>query len=412
MAETGSGLNVLLCVSGSIAAYKAADVVSLLRKRGHRVRCLMTANARRFVTRETLETLSDGPVRSDLFEPDAPGAEHIALARWADVFVVAPATANIIAKLALGLADDLVSTVALATTARWVIAPAMNSVMWGQPITRSHVDALAARGVAFVRPQSGTLACGEIGEGKLATPEAIVADIEAVTAPNDLAGWSLLVTSGPTTSAIDAVRYLTNRSTGKMGAALVEEAARRGADVRCVLGVDKGVVRPCVSPNAHGRLEQVEVRTAEEMRDAALGLLPEVGGVIACAAVLDYRVAESAVEKRKRSDEDMALWLTPSADVLRSLRAEAHAGQWFCGFAAETDDLEEAGRAKLTAKGIDYLFVNRVARLGEDLETGFGADANEGVLLSASGASVKVPRGPKALVARAILDTIRDWRNG
>lgn len=412
MGDAQSGLNVLLAVSGSIAAYRAADIVSLLRKRGHRVQCLMTANASHFVTRETLETLSENPVRTGLFDPTAPGTEHIALARWADVFVVAPATANIIARLALGLADDQVTTVALATRAPWVVAPAMNTVMWNQPVTQQHVATLRSRGVAIVQPEAGALACGEVGEGRLASPETIVASIEAVTTPADLAGWRLLVTSGPTTSAIDAVRYLTNRSTGRMGAAIVEEAVRRGAEVRCVLGVDKGVVRPRVSENARGALEVAEVHTAEEMRDAALQWLPLVDGVIACAAVLDYRVAESAVGKLKRADDDVALWLTPSVDVLRSLRAESRPGQWFCAFAAETDDVEAAGRAKLAARKVDYLFVNRVARLGETAETGFAGDTNAGMLFSAAGEERVIPLGSKAEVARAILDAIKDWRHG
>ncbi len=412
MPDPEAGLKVLLGVTGSIAGYKAADIVSLLRKRGHDVRCVMTENASHFVTREVLETLSGHPVRTGMFDPDAPGTEHITLARWADILVVAPATAKAIAKLALGLADDLLSTVALATTAKLLVAPAMNKVMWAQPITQQHVATLKSRGVAIVEPASGVLACGELGEGKLAAPEDIVAAIEAVMTPADLAGWKLLVTSGPTTSAIDAVRYLTNRSTGKMGAAIAEQAALRGADVRCVQGVDKGVVRPSIPACAHGRLSVTEVNTAEEMRDAALSLLPEVDGVIACAAVLDYRVAESSVGKLKRADDETALWLVPSADVLRSVRGEARPGQWFCGFAAETDDVVAAGRAKMIAKKLDYLFVNRVARLGESVESGFGGDANAGVLFSSRGAEVELGPASKAEVAKQILSTIASWRNG
>ena len=226
--------NILIAVTGSISAYKIADVVSELGKRGHQVQCILSESAAQFVTPLVLETLSGRPVKSALFGADVSGTEHIDLARWADVFVVAPATANVLAKLALGLADDLLTTVALATRAPMLIAPAMNTVMWEHPATQQNLTTLVSRGAAVIDPAAGTLACGEVGVGKLAPVLTIVEAIEValVVPAGDLSGTKVLITAGPTTSAIDAVRYITNHSTGRMGAAMAEEALRRGAEVR------------------------------------------------------------------------------------------------------------------------------------------------------------------------------------
>ena len=407
--------NVLLGITGSIAAYKAADVVSELTKLGHAVRCILTDSAAGFVSPLVLETLSRHPVHTALFGPGVSGTEHIELARWADVLVIAPATANALARLALGLADDLLTTVALATKAPLLLAPAMNTVMWNQPVVQQHMAALRAR-AAFVDPASGTLACGEVGIGKLASPQQIVAAIlETLTRAEpaqDLAGRAVLITAGPTTTAIDAVRYITNHSTGRMGAAMAEEALRRGASVHYVLGVDRGVVRP-VAPHGAGsrlhvagsRLHVAEVRTAEEMAEAALKALPGVEGVVATAAVMDYRVAEPTSGKLKRSTESTTLALVPSVDVLGALR-DAATGQWFCGFAAETDDVEANARKKLVGKNLDFLFANRVARAGEQLATGFAVDTNAGTLLRRDGAPLEIAAQSKADVARAIWDAI------
>jgi phosphopantothenoylcysteine decarboxylase/phosphopantothenate--cysteine ligase len=399
--------NILIAVTGSISAYKIADVVSELGKRGHQVQCILTESAAQFVTPLVLETLSGRPVKSALFGPGVSGTEHIDLARWADVFVVAPATANVLAKLALGLADDLLTTVALATTAPMLIAPAMNTVMWEHPATRQNRTTLVDRGAAVIDPAAGTLACGEVGVGKLAPVPAIVAAIEAtlVTPKQDLAGIKVLITAGPTTSPIDAVRYITNHSTGRMGAAMAEEALRRGAEVRYVLGVDKGVVRPSAPKGSADRLTLVEVRTAEEMAAAALNVLPEVDGVIATAAVLDYRVANSAAGKLKRAAEATVLDMIPSVDVLGSLRAAA-TGQWFLGFAAETDNVEANGRGKLESKGLDFLFANPVARVGETSETGFSVPTNAGTLLRRDGDAVSLPVMSKTELARRLWDLI------
>ncbi|WP_316359495.1 bifunctional phosphopantothenoylcysteine decarboxylase/phosphopantothenate--cysteine ligase CoaBC [Devosia sp.] len=398
---------ILIAVTGSISAYKIADVVSELGKRGYQVQCILSESAAQFVTPLVLETLSGRPVKSALFGPGVSGTEHIDLARWADVFVVAPATANVLAKLALGLADDLLTTVALATTAPMLIAPAMNTVMWDHPATRQNLKTLVDRGAAVIDPAAGTLACGEVGVGKLAPVAAIVEAIEAavVVPKRDLTGVKVLITAGPTTSPIDAVRYITNHSTGRMGAAMAEEALRRGAEVRYVLGVDKGVVRPVVPKGSADRLTLVEVRTAEEMAAAALGFLPDVNGVIATAAVLDYRVANPATSKLKRAAEATVLDMVPSVDVLGSLRAAA-TDQWFLGFAAETDNVEANGRGKLESKGLDFLFANPVARVGETSETGFSVPTNAGTLLRRDGDAVSLPVMSKAELARRLWDLI------
>ena len=401
------GSNILIAVTGSISAYKIADVVSELGKRGHQVQCILTESAAQFVTPLVLETLSGRPVKSALFGADVSGTEHIDLARWADVFVVAPITANVLAKLALGLADDLLTTVALATTAPMLIAPAMNTVMWDHPATQQNLKTLVVRGAAVIDPAAGTLACGEVGVGKLAPVSTIVEAIEAalVVPKRNLAGIKVLITAGPTTSPIDAVRYITNHSTGRMGAAMAEEALRRGAEVRYVLGVDKGVVRPMAPKGSTDRLTVVEVQTAEEMAAAALNFLPAVNGVIATAAVLDYRVANSVTGKLKRAAEATVLDMIPSVDVLGSLRAAA-TDQWFLGFAAETDNVEANGRGKLESKGLDFLFANPVARAGETSETGFSVPTNAGTLLRRDGDPISLPVMSKAELARRLWDLI------
>lgn len=398
---------ILIAVSGSISAYKIADVVSELGKTGHEVQCLLTKSAKEFVSPLVLETLSGNKVLSDVFGRDVSGTEHIDLARWADLMVFAPASANMLARLALGLADDLPSTVALASEAPILIAPAMNTVMWEKAIVQQHLATLVARGAGVVNPASGLLACGEVGMGKLAPVSEIVAAIERAVVPPilDLRDERILITAGPTTTAIDAVRYITNHSTGRMGAAMAEEALRRGAAVDYVLGVDKGVVRPLAPRGAEGRLNLIEVRTAEEMAAAALDCLPGATGVVASAAVMDYAVASPSASKLKRAADAVALEMVPSVDVLGALR-QAASDQWFLGFAAETDDVEAHGKGKLAAKGLDYLFANAVARLGETGATGFAVSTNAGVLLGKDGSRHELALGPKADIARQIWDLI------
>ena len=399
--------NILIALTGSISAYKIADVVSELAKKGHSVQCMATPSALKFVAPLVLETLSGRPVRSALFGPEIAGTEHIELARWADLLVVAPATANTIARLALGLADDLITTVALATEASILIAPAMNTVMWENPVVQQHATTLAGRGIAFIAPAAGVLACGEEGEGKLAPVETIVAAINNACGctTQDLAGTTVLITAGPTTSPIDAVRYITNHSTGRMGAAMAEEALRRGATVRYVLGIDKGVVRPTPLRRSAERLTLMEVRTAEEMAAAAMGFLPEVDGVIATAAVLDYRMAAPADRKLKRASAATTLNMVPSVDVLETLR-QAASGQWFLAFAAETDDVEANGLTKLQAKDVDFLFANQVAATGQTCRTGFAVATNGGVLFSRHHEPITLPVMSKPDLARRLWDLI------
>ena len=400
--------NILIAVSGSISAYKAADIVSELGKAGHQVQCILTRSATEFVSPLVLETLSGRKARVEQFGPDVSGTEHIDFARWADLMVVAPASANTLAKLALGLADDLVSTVALATEAPMLIAPAMNTVMWEKPVVQQHLKTLIGRGATVVEPASGLLACGEVGMGKLAPVASIVAAIEAtlrLDRGQDLKDERILITAGPTTTAIDAVRYITNHSTGRMGAAMAEEALRRGAVVDYVLGVDKGVVRPVPPRGSEGRFHLIEVRTAEEMAAAALERLPKATGVVATAAVMDYSVATPSASKLKRASDAIALDLVPSTDVLGTLR-QAATGQWFLGFAAETDNVEAHGAGKLKAKGLDYLFANEVSKLGAAGQTGFAVGTNAGVLLSAKGERHELALGEKSQIARQIWDLI------
>jgi phosphopantothenoylcysteine decarboxylase/phosphopantothenate--cysteine ligase len=320
--------------------------------------------------------------------------------------VVAPATAHVLARLALGFADDLVTTVALATRAPLVLAPAMNAAMWDHPATRGHLSVLKERGATVIEPAEGLLACGEEGHGKLASIEEIAETIEAVLSAKDLSGRSFLVLSGPTISRIDAVRYLTNRSTGLMGAALAEVAVRRGASVHFLTGTDKGVVSPMVAPYERHRLETVRVETAEEMLCAARERLAKVEGVLCPAAVLDYRVAKPATGKLKRSSEEVTLTLEPSPDVLRTLKQEAQRGQWFLGFAAETDDVLDRGRQKLASKGVDFLFANRIGSHAEQQGFGIGEDRNAGWLLIADGGEFELPPMSKRKLAWEIWDRI------
>ncbi len=403
-----SSHNILIGVSGSIAAYRAADLVSILGKRGHQTQCLLTASAREFVSPLVLETLSGRPALSNQFGQEVSGTEHIRLARWAEAFVIAPATADLIARLALGLADDLVTTVAMATEAPLVIAPAMNVVMWNKPVVQEHLQTLRNRGAYVIQPAAGLLACGEEGQGRLAVPEDIADEVEAILTDVDLMGMKLLITAGPTTSPIDAVRYLTNHSTGKMGIALAMEAVVRGAEVVCVCGRDKGFELPKLPVHAKGKLKLHIVDSASEMAEASLAALPDVDGVIASAAVLDYEVAESSPDKLRRSTEEICLRLKPSVDVLAALKQAAKPGQWFCGFAAETGDLLEAGTRKLNEKGLDFLFANQVGKTGESLETGFASPTNAGLLLSANGERIEFPLMPKRELAGKILTTINE----
>jgi phosphopantothenoylcysteine decarboxylase/phosphopantothenate--cysteine ligase len=382
---------VLLGVSGGIAAYKAAIVVRLLKAAGADVAVVLTEAATRFVGADTFSALTGEPAYTSLWE--RPGEVlHVRLAREADVVVVVPATANILAKLAHGIADDLLSATLLEATCPVVIAPAMHSGMWEHPATRANVEVLRSRGAEIVGPATGPLAHGDEGVGRLVEPDDVVDAVRGALGPRDLAGRRLLITSGPTHEPIDPVRFLGNRSTGKMGAALAAEAVARGAIVTVVLG--PGAVVP-------SGVEVVTVQTAEEMRDAVLARFAAVDAVVMAAAVADFRPKAIADQKLKKDAGIPEVFLEPTPDILAEL-GERREEQILVGFAAETQDLERAGREKLASKHLDLLIVNRVGEEG----TGFGADSNEAMMLAASGQDEPLRSWSKRELAAAVLERV------
>jgi phosphopantothenoylcysteine decarboxylase/phosphopantothenate--cysteine ligase len=382
---------VLLGVSGGIAAYKAVLVARLFKAAGAEVTVVLTEAATRFIGADTFAALMGKPAYTSLWE--RPGEVlHVRLAREADVAVVVPATANVLAKLAHGLADDLLTATLLEATCPLMVAPAMHSGMWEHPATQTNVAILLDRGVLSVGPVTGPLAHGDEGIGRLAEPEDVVAAVRGALGPRDLAGRRVLITSGPTHDPIDPVRFLGNRSTGKMGAALAAEALGRGAAVTVVLGPGASV-----PPGA----EVVPVATAEEMRDSVLARFDDADAVVMAAAVADFRPKAIAGEKLKKDAGVPELLLEPTPDILAEL-GERRTNQVLVGFAAETEDLEQAGRGKLESKHLDLVAVNLVGRSG----TGFGADTNEAMLLAADGEDVPLRRWTKRELAGAVLDRV------
>jgi phosphopantothenoylcysteine decarboxylase/phosphopantothenate--cysteine ligase len=391
-------MKVALGVSGGIAAYKAAEIVRLLQDRGLRVQVVMTKSAQEFVRPLTFAALSGEKVITDIFsseneQPNIDSAvEHIAVAQAIDGLLIAPATADILAKFAQGIANDFLTTLYLATTAPVVVAPAMNVNMWNHPATQANLEILRKRGVKIVEPGEGYLACGMTGPGRLAENEAIVAALlEAVGASQDLAGETVLVTAGPTREKIDPVRYLTNRSSGRMGYAIAEAAIRRGARVLLVTGPT------AIKPPASAEVTKVE--SAEEMRQAVLKLLPEASIVIKTAAVADYRAKDTADQKMKRKGP-MTLELEPTADILAEL-ARHKKNQFIIGFAAETQNVLENARKKLTSKSLDAIVVNDVSHEG----VGFDSDRNA-VTIITHDEVVEVPETTKWDVAQRVLDQV------
>jgi phosphopantothenoylcysteine decarboxylase / phosphopantothenate---cysteine ligase len=399
-------MKIALGVSGGIAAYKAAEVVRLLQDRGVRVQVVMTRAAQEFVRPLTFAALSGEKVITDLFGASEQPAnvesaiEHIVVAQGIDALLVAPATADVIGKFAHGVADDFLSTLFLATTAPAVVAPAMNVNMWQNTATQANVELLRRRGVRIVEPDSGYLACGMTGPGRLASNEAILAAIlEVLGASQDLVGQTVLVTAGPTREQIDPVRYITNRSSGRMGYAIVEAALRRGAKVVLVSGP--------VSIQPPGGAEVVSVETAEQMRQTVLQRLDQVTVVIATAAVSDYRPKTAARQKIKRSGP-MALELEPTADILGEV-ARHRREQVLIGFAAETENVLENACKKLAAKSLDAIVVNDVSRPG----IGFDSERNA-VTIITHDEVIEVPETSKWEVAQRVLDQIgrlRQHRN-
>ena len=390
---SGGRGRVLLAVCGGIAAYKACEVLRGLQRAGCEVRVTMTEDATRFVGAATFEALSGAPVATSLYEYPGSAIPHIALAEWADAAVVVPATANVLAKMASGIADDCLTTTLLACACPVLAAPGMNVHMWRNVATQANVSTLRERGVRFAGPDSGRLACGEVGEGKLADVGEIVAAALALLAPRDLAGLRVLVNAGPTHEAIDPVRYIANRSTGKMGYAIAEAAARRGAEVTLVSG-------PTSLPTPAG-VRRVDVESAAQMHDAMLAEFAAADAAICSAAVADYAPAAPADHKLKKSREHLdAIALTETADSLADLCA-AKGERTVVGFAAETDDLLAHAREKLAHKGADLIVANDVSRP----ESTFGADTNRVALVSADGVE-QLETMPLADVANAILDAV------
>ena len=386
-------LRVLLGVSGGIAAYKSAELVRRLRSRGHEVRCALTRSAVSFVTPLTLEVLSGHRVyQEEYLAATGSGEEaHITAAAWAEVLCVAPATTHVLARLALGLGDDFLTTTALAFAGPVVVAPAMHSVMWSAEPTRQHVETLKRRGVWFAGPVEGPLASGEVGMGRMAEPEEIVRAIEAAAGAGPLAGKTVLVSAGPTHEPVDPVRFLGNRSSGKMGFALAAEAARRGARTILVAG-------PVALPTPPG-VTRVDVVTAREMQEAVREHAPSAGLIVMAAAVADYRPSRPADRKIKKEQGLPSIELEENPDILAGLRAVAP-GAVLVGFAAETNDLERNARAKLERKRADFLVANDVSRS----DIAFGSGDNEVTVYRREGDPVFLARRPKGELAASLFD--------
>src|ERR1700678_3946524 len=392
-------MKIALGVTGGIAAYKAAEILRLLQDRGIRVQVIMTRAAQEFVRPLTFAALSGEKVITGMFSPGEEHApnidsaiEHIAVAQSIDALLVAPATADVLAQFAQGISSDFLTTLYLATTAPVVVAPAMNVNMWNHPATQANLEILRRRGVKIVEPDSGYLACGMTGSGRLAEYDDIVAAVlGALGASQDLAGETLLVTAGPTREKIDPARYLTNRSSGRMGYAVAEAALRRGARVLLVSGPS------ALTPPAAAEITRVE--SAEQMLEAVLELLPQASIVIKTAAVSDYRMKSISPQKIKRKGA-IALDLEPTADILKEISARKQS-QIVVGFAAETENVLENGRQKLTAKKLDAIVVNDVSRKG----VGFDSDRNE-VTIITHDEIVEVPETTKWEVAQRVLDQV------
>jgi phosphopantothenoylcysteine decarboxylase/phosphopantothenate--cysteine ligase len=394
-------MKIALGVSGGIAAYKAAEIVRLLQDRGVRVQVIMTAAAQEFVRPLTFAALSGEKVITSMFgsvaeQPNLDSAvEHISVAQSIDCLLVAPATADVLAKFAQGIANDFLSTLYLAATAPVVVAPAMNVNMWEHPATQANLEILRRRGVTIVEPGSGYLACGMIGAGRLAEPEQIVAaTLERLGVAQDLVGETVLVTAGPTHEPIDPVRYLGNRSSGKMGYALAQAALRRGAKVVLVSGPT--ALQP---PSA---AETIFVETAQQMRAAVLDRWEQASFIVMAAAVADYHVKNVSPEKIKRKAA-LELPLEPNPDILADLGSLRHAtgkrSPVLIGFAAETENLMENARSKLSKKRVDAIVVNDVTRTG----IGFDSDRNEVTIVTTSG-EIGVPEASKLEIAQKILE--------
>ena len=387
---------ILVGVCGGIAAYKSAYLVRRLRERGHEVRCAMTSHARAFLSPLTLEALSGQPVYGEEYLRSGDGEElHVSLAEWADVMVVAPATANTIARLALGLADDFLTTTALVHDGPMVVCPAMHPQMWSKVIDRGHRKALEAAGAIIVGPAVGPLASGETGLGRMVEPDQVVEAVETAIAEGPLSGRRVVVTAGPTREAVDPVRYLTNRSSGRMGFSLAAEAARQGADVVLISGP--------VDLETPWGVERVDVTTALEMESVTVQHAPDADLVIMTAAVSDFRPQEPADSKIKKSklEGSLTLELERNPDILATL-ASAAPDAIRVGFAAETNDVEEGALAKLASKGADLLIANDVSRS----DIGFDSEKNEVTVYAPDREPLFFSRRDKAKLAQDLISLL------
>ncbi len=393
-------LRITLGVTGGVAAYKAAELVRRLQQDSFAIQVVITRGAREFITPLTFAALSGQKVITDLFAESGGEAnlesaiEHIAVAQRTDLLLVAPATADILAKFARGIADDFLTTLYLATTAPVVVAPAMNVNMWNHAATQENIEMLRARGVKIVDPDEGYLACGMTGAGRLASQEQIVAAVrKTLHFKRDLEGQTVLITAGPTCEDLDPVRFLTNRSSGKMGYAVAEAAARRGARVILVSGP--------TSLDAPSGVTRIDVRTADEMHRAVAEKFPECSIAIFAAAVADYRPVAKSEQKIKRDKEPVTLSLQPTTDILASM-AKNKGERLIVGFAAETQGVAENARKKLVAKNADMIVANDVTAEG----AGFDHDTNIVTLFARDGRDLPLPRMSKSEVAQRILDEV------
>ena len=387
--------NVLLGVSGGIAAYKSAELVRQLQEAGASVRVIMTRGAQEFITPLTLQALSGNPVHTALLDEEAErGMGHIELARWADLMLIAPATADLLARLAAGRADDLLTTVALATAAPLMLAPAMNQQMWRDPATDDNVQTLGSRGVHLVGPASGEQACGDVGPGRMEEPAVIVKAAAGLFESGLLAGKRVVVTAGPTREAIDPVRYISNHSSGKMGYALARAAAEAGALTTLVSG-------PVALPTPE-HVNRIGVESARDMLASCQALIGDCDIFIACAAVADYRPAETQADKIKKTREQVTLQLIRNPDIVSAVAATAN-GPFTVGFAAETNQVLGYARDKMQRKGLDMIIANDVS----DTAIGFNSDDNEVTVLWPGG-ECALSRAGKDAIARGIVGLIAE----
>ena len=389
---------VCIGVSGGIAVYKALDIISALRKKDIDVRVIMTDSATKFVTPLAFQSLSQNMVVTDMFaEPKAFEIQHISLAKRADVFLIAPATANIIGKIANGIADDMLSTTVMATKAKVIFAPAMNTNMYENRIVQNNIDKLKSLGYEFIEPASGRLACGDEGKGKLADVNTIVdyvlKELENIDKPKDLEGKTVLISAGPTISRIDPVRYISNNSTGKMGYSIAEEARDRGANVILVSG-PSNIIPP-------SNINVIKVTTNEEMKNEILKYYDESDIVIKSAAVADYKIKNYSSEKIKKNEDELNLTFIKDNDILKMLGERKNA-QILVGFAAESNNIIENAKRKIKTKNLDYIVANDIT----SNDTGFASDDNKVIIFSKDGEEIYLEKMTKRKVASKIFETI------